>query len=321
MDGRVPEHRDSHTSSCHGLSLELACEKCEFGWTQCWCSLPERPKLRDLPEDQNHKGPVQKTHWRIRTSCSQFWWFHYSRSQSSQWRLWISKQSSLCSRGARLSHSMDPGVSVQKQKLLRKHKRSCKSSWSQIGSLKVIYTDNSLEFGKACEDLSWNHCTSTPHRSETNGIAERAVCSVKEGTSAVLLQSGLNESWWTDSMECYTYLRNIQDLLSEGKTPFERRIGEPIILFGSLVEYYPVSGFFFCLGRRVKELVQLQFVAPVEYFLSSWTVAVFDPGGIIFFVFTQGGGDKNEQYTDIRAMTDCICILSYGAAIGSFTFE
>ena len=58
---------------------------------------------------------------------------------------------------------------------------------------KVIYTDNSLEFGKACEDLSWNHCTSTPHRSETNGIAERAVRRVKEGTSAVLLQSGLNE--------------------------------------------------------------------------------------------------------------------------------
>ena len=29
---------------------------------------------------------------------------------------------------------------------------------------KVIYTGNSLEFGKACEDLSWNHCTSTPHQ-------------------------------------------------------------------------------------------------------------------------------------------------------------
>ena len=39
---------------------------------------------------------------------------------------------------------------------------------------KVIYTDNSIEFGKACEDLSWNHCTLTPHRSETNGLAERA---------------------------------------------------------------------------------------------------------------------------------------------------
>ena len=44
-------------------------------------------------------------------------------------------------------------------------------------------------------------------------------------------------------MECY--LRNIQDLLSDGKTPFERRFGEtfrgPIIPFGSLVEYYPIS--------------------------------------------------------------------------------
>ena len=35
----------------------------------------------------------------------------------------------------------------------------------------VIYTDNSVEFGKSCEELSWNHCTSTPHRSKTNGIA------------------------------------------------------------------------------------------------------------------------------------------------------
>ena len=84
---------------------------------------------------------------------------------------------------------------------------------------KVIYPDNSLEFGKFCEELSWNHCTSTPHTSETNGIAERAVCRVKEGTSAVLLQSGLDQEWCADSMECYCYLRNIQDLLSDGKTP------------------------------------------------------------------------------------------------------
>ena len=110
---------------------------------------------------------------------------------------------------------------------------------------KVIYTDNSLGFGKADEDLSWNHCTLTPHRSETHEIAERSVRRVKEGTSAVLLQSGLNESWWADSMECYTYLRNIQDLLSDGKTPYERRFGEPfkgpIIPFGSLLEYHPIT--------------------------------------------------------------------------------
>ena len=68
---------------------------------------------------------------------------------------------------------------------------------------------------------------------------------VKESTSAVLLQSGLDEKWWADSLECETCLRNIQDLLSDGKTPYERRVGEPfkgpIIPFGSLVEYYRTS--------------------------------------------------------------------------------
>ena len=49
---------------------------------------------------------------------------------------------------------------------------------------KVVYADNLMEFGRACEVLSWNHRTSS--------IAERAVRRVKESTSAVLLQSGLD---------------------------------------------------------------------------------------------------------------------------------
>ena len=110
---------------------------------------------------------------------------------------------------------------------------------------KIIYTDNSLEFGKSCEDLSWNDRTSTPYRSETNGIAEKAVHRVKEGTSAVLLQSGLDEKWWADSTECYCHQGNFQDLLEDGKTPRERRFGEPfkgpVIPFGALVENHPIS--------------------------------------------------------------------------------
>ena len=62
---------------------------------------------------------------------------------------------------------------------------------------------------------------STPHRSEANEIAERAARRVKERTSAVLPQSGLDEKWWADSMECNFYLRNVQDLLPDGKTPNE----------------------------------------------------------------------------------------------------
>ena len=83
------------------------------------------------------------------------------------------------------------------------------------------------------------------HRSETKGIGERAVRRVKEGTSAVLLQSGLDQKWWADSVESYCYLRHVQDLLADGKTLCERLFGEPfkgpVIPFGAMVEYHPIS--------------------------------------------------------------------------------
>ena len=108
----------------------------------------------------------------------------------------------------------------------------------------VIYTDNSSEFGKSCEELSSNNRTAAPHRSETIGFAERAVRRVKEGTSAVP-QSGLDEKWWADSMECFCYLRNVEDLMADGKTFYERRFGgpfkRPIMPFGAMVEYHPIS--------------------------------------------------------------------------------
>ena len=49
-------------------------------------------------------------------------------------------------------------------------------------------------------------------------LLKGAVRRVKEGTFAVLVQSGLDEKWWADSMD---------DLLADGKTNFERRFGEP----------------------------------------------------------------------------------------------
>ena len=72
------------------------------------------------------------------------------------------------------------------------------------------------------------------------GLLREQYAEEKKGTSAVLLQSGLDDN----CMECFSYLRNIEDLLSDGKTPYERRFGEPfngpIIPFLSLVEYYPI---------------------------------------------------------------------------------
>ena len=130
-----------------------------------------------------------------------------------------------------------------KRKLLRRRKGAQKFL-EPSEKPKVIYTDNSLEFGKSCEDLSWSHCTSTLHRSEANGTAGGAVRRIK-GTSAVLLQSGLDEKWWADFMECYWYLRNVHDLMEDGKTPYEPRFEEPfkgvVIPFDALVEYHPIS--------------------------------------------------------------------------------
>ena len=138
---------------------------------------------------------------------------------------------------------MDPGVSVQKQNFTRNPEKLAKFLEPERKP-KVIYTDNSLEFGKACEDLSWNHCTSTPHRSETNGIAERAVRRVKEGTSAVLLQSGLNESWWADSRNVTPICETSQIYYLMGRRPMKHVLGnhlKDIIPFGSLVEYHPIT--------------------------------------------------------------------------------
>ena len=107
---------------------------------------------------------------------------------------------------------------------------------------KVIYTDISWEFGKACEDLSWNHCTSTPHRSETDGIAERAVRSKGRHLCCICC----NQVWmkvggqilWNVTPICETL--QIYYLM---KTPYERRFAQsfkgPIIPFCSLVEYHP----------------------------------------------------------------------------------
>ena len=54
-----------------------------------------------------------------------------------------------------------------------------------------IYTDNSGELVKAIKRLGWPHDTSTPHRPATNGVVERCVRIVKEGTACALVQSGL----------------------------------------------------------------------------------------------------------------------------------
>ena len=59
---------------------------------------------------------------------------------------------------------------------------------------KVIYTDSSLEFGKACEDLSWNHCTSTPHQIRNKCDCWESSAQNKGRHLCCIVAIG---SWWT----------------------------------------------------------------------------------------------------------------------------
>ena len=129
----------------------------------------------------------------------------------------------------------------------------------------VIYTDNSLEFGKSCEDLSRNHCTSTPHRSETNGTAERAVRRVKEGTSAVLLQSGLNESWWADSMDVTPICETLQICYLMGRRPMKDVLGNHLkdLLF-HLVHWLRIT---LSLRRTSQESINLERKSYLQLFV------------------------------------------------------
>ena len=76
----------------------------------------------------------------------------------------------------------------------------CKTKTSQEKSLrkflepsekpKVIDTDNSLEFGKSCEELSWNHRTSAPHRSETKALRKSRTKSERYFSSIAQVRTG-----------------------------------------------------------------------------------------------------------------------------------
>ena len=226
VDDRVPERRDSHASSSHEPSLEpTPTRSVDLGKHSVYTHFPEdrnceickRTKLTRascrrriggvIPRAENFCDLITADHKILSDNCESRNNHRYAVVVQDLATQWIQAY---------------PG----KTKTCQKTERSLQKFLEPTRKPKVIYTDTSLEFGKAREDLSWNHCTSTPHRSETNGIAERAVRRGKEGTSAVLSQSGLDKEWWADSMVCFSYLRNVQDLLSDGKTPYERRFGQ-----------------------------------------------------------------------------------------------
>ena len=199
VDDRVLESRDSHASSSHEPSLEPTPTRS--------VDLEKHSVYTDFPKDRNceicQRTKITRAPCRRRVGGV----VHRAENFGDL----ITADHKVLSDNCESRNNHRYAVVVQdlatqwiqaypcKTKTSQETHRSLQKFLERDRKPKVIYTDNSLEFGKACEDLSWIHCTSTPHRSETKGIAERAVRRVKEGTSAVLLQSGLDEKWWADS--------------------------------------------------------------------------------------------------------------------------
>ena len=109
-----------------------------------------------------------------------------------------------------------PKTSQETEKHLRKFSKPSQKP-------KAIHTYILLGLGKYVEELSWNHPTTTLHKAETSGIAERTVRQIKEETSAVLLQSGSDDLWWSDSMKCCYCLQDVQESRQTGNLKYERR--------------------------------------------------------------------------------------------------
>ena len=158
--------------------------------------------------------------------------------------MWISKQSPILSRGTRFGYSMDTIITV----------------WNLIfsGDGKE-FTKVSLADGQAESHLHWpfiriwlllwRFIMESPNFN-TSSIRDewdfwkRGTQSRRRNVCCICCNQAWLK-WWADSTECYCFLRNVQDLLADGKIPYERRFGEPfqgpVTPCASMIEYHPIS--------------------------------------------------------------------------------
>ena len=159
MDDRVPERRDSHASSSREPSLEpTPTRSVDLGNHSIYTRLPkdrnceiyQRTKITRVPCRRRNGGAV---------ACAE------------NFGDLITADHKVLSEGCESRNNHRFAVVVQdlatqwiqsypcKTKTSQETERSLQKFLEPNRKPKVIYTDNSLEFGKACEDLSWNHCT------------------------------------------------------------------------------------------------------------------------------------------------------------------
>ena len=132
-------------------------------------SLPQRPKFRHMPENQITRVPC----WRR---------IEGSIPRAEKFGELATADHKVLSEGCESRNNHPYAVVVQDLATQWIQSYPCKNKNSQETEKSPrkfpepsqkpthIYMGISLEFGKSCEELTWNHRTSTPYRSETNGM-------------------------------------------------------------------------------------------------------------------------------------------------------
>ena len=122
--------------------------------------------------------------------------------------------------------------------------------------VKLFYSDNAPELMQAAKILLWPHDTSAPEVSQTNGLIERQVRILEEGTRTVLLAAGLYQRWWPWAGRYFSSMRNYLPLTKDGKSPYELRFKHGpfpglLLPFGHYISFLP--------GKRLsKQLGQFE---------------------------------------------------------------
>ena len=141
---------------------------------------------------------------------------------------------------------MDPSISVQKQKLRRKHKEACKSSWSQIGNLKSFTLTIPWNLAKLVKIFPGiiarlHHTDRRLMGLLKEQCAESRKAPLPYCCNQVWMKIGRQIPWnatpiWeTFKISFLTGRPHMRDVLGN-------HFKGPIMPFGSLVEYYPIVG-------------------------------------------------------------------------------
>ena len=236
VDDRVRERKDSHAIPSHGLSLEFA-RGADLG-KQCFSHFPKDRTCEICQMTKITRAPCRRRIGRVVPRAEKFGDL-------------ITADHKVLSEGCESRNNYRYAVVVQdlatqwiqsypcKTKTSQETQRSLQKFLEPNSKPLVIYIDLAKLVKIFLGIIVRRHHTD---RKQMGLLREQYA----DWKKVLRLQYCCNQVWKNGGQipwNAFLFLRNIQDLLSDGKTPYERCFGElfkwPIIPFGSLVEWLP----------------------------------------------------------------------------------